>query len=359
MKILFIIDDLNSGGAQRQMINLILFLKNEFSIEVIVAVYHENEFSIERLLSHEIEVIKIYENNYFIRIYKFIKLIKDKRFSHVISFLLTPNFINIISSFFTYRYKIIVNERSANPQFNLKYYLYRTFYMYSDNIISNSYSNIHLIKKNNFFLKFKKYSVIYNSLDLQKFIPLKDYRFREKGIINLLILARHESLKNLKGLIFAFNDLTCDEKSNFEINWYGEIVDNSYIEGIELINKFQLEKYFRFHKPVKDVIQIIQNSDVIGLFSKYEGFPNSICEGMACGKPIICSNVSDLQFIMENQTQFLFNPNITSDISNVLKILINLNQESMEKIGKTNRMIAEKKFDSNFNNVKYSKIILE
>jgi hypothetical protein len=31
----------------------------------------------------------------------------------------------------------------------------------------------------------------------------------------------------------------------------------------------------------------------------------------------------------------------------------------MEKIGKTNRMIAEKKFDSNFNNVKYSKIILE
>ena len=56
--------------------------------------------------------------------------------------------------------------------------------------------------------------------------------------------------------------------------------------------------------------------DVICLSSFYEGYPNAVSEGMACGKAIIASKVSDVPYIVKDGVNgFLYDPtNLESGI---------------------------------------------
>lgn len=347
MKILCVIDSLGSGGAQRQLVNLAIAFK-EKGHEVSFLVYHSEPFYYHALNEHGIPVVELIEPNYFKRLLKMRKAIRAGNYDSVLSFLEAANFIATVSGFPFRTWHLVIGERSANPDILklLKLRFFRLFHVFSDATVANSYENIKLVKKVNPLLSNAKLHVIYNLIDFDKWQPKPDnYVFRDGGKFNLIVVASHQRLKNLNGLVEAVKLLDDNEKGQLIVNWYGgECLDDSKTKALEKIEKYNLNKIFNFHEPTINIAKKVNEADALGLFSFYEGLPNVVCEAMANAKPIICSNVSDVPLLINKH--YCFSVNDTTAIAQALSSILAANQNELSKVGQTNYKNALQLFNS-------------
>src|SRR5690554_6190282 len=190
----------------------------------------------------------------------------------------------------------------------------------------------------------KKLQVIYNLIDFEKWQPKpENYIFRKNGKFNLIVVASHQYLKNLDGLVEAVSLLNDDEKNQLIINWYGgDRPDNSKKESLKKIKDYGLKNIFYFHEPTIDIANKVNEADALGLFSFYEGLPNVVCEAMTNAKPVISSCVSDIPLLLDND--YLFDPNDITGILRVIRRLLSSSEAMLEKIGERNSQIANTKF---------------
>lgn len=345
MKILCVIDSLGAGGAQRQLVNLAIGFK-EKGHDVSFLIYHEILFYKEFLDKVNIPVKIIIERRFTKRFLRMRKYIRGGNFDVVLSFLTASNFASELSGFPFRKWKLIVGERSANPNIltSFKLRFYRLFHIFSDYVVANSHENIRMVKKINPFLNSSKCKVIYNIVDLRKWVPSKDYLPLQGEKFQLVIAASHRKIKNLNGLIEAVNLLNDHQKSKLIIKWYGEKDDNSLEMGLKKIREYGLSAIFEFHAATNEILAIMQHADGVGLFSFHEGFPNVICEAMACAKPVIASKVSDISSVLSCEA-FLCEAHKPESIKNTILYLVSLSNEERYQEGKKNRMIAEELFN--------------
>lgn len=335
MKILCVIDSLGSGGAQRQLVGLAIAFKEKGN-DISFLVYHEQNFFKDSLDKENIPVTSIIEKNYFKRLLKMRKHIRRGNYHVVLSFLEAANFICEIAGLPWRKWKLIVGERSANPAIlkSFKLRAYRWFHFLSDYVVANSEKNIELVFKANPFLDKKKCRVIYNFVDLKLWRSADDYSPLRNNKLNLIVVASHSHFKNAKGLIKAVNELNIQEKEILKITWYGkQDIDHSFEETIHLIDKYSLWNIFKFYPPSDNIIQIMKYADVVGLFSLFEGLPNTLCEGMALGKPIISSAVSDVPKLIAENVNHAFNPNEPKDIAKSIKNVLSLSKSQLIELG--------------------------
>ncbi|MBW7470446.1 glycosyltransferase [Marinobacter sp. F4218] len=347
MKILCVIDSLGSGGAQRQLVNLAIAFKGK-GHDVSFLVYHSIPFYYEILEEQEISVIEVLESSYAKRFWKMRKVIRSGDYDSVLAFLQAASFICEISSFPSRKWRLVVGERSANPailkSFKLKFF--RCFHVFADAVVANSHENIKLVKKVNPLLPNEKLHVIYNLIDFEKWQPKPgNYVFKKDGKFNLIVVASHQYLKNLNGLVEAVNLLNSEEKDQLVVNWYGgERLDNSKHEALEKIEKYKLTKVFNFHDPTIDIAAKVNEADALGLFSFYEGLPNVICEAMVNSKPVISSDVSDVNLLIDDVLTFC--PDDTKRLSRIVKHLLESSESDLESYGNENRARAVELFES-------------
>lgn len=350
MKILCFTDSLGSGGAQRQLVNLAMGFK-ERGHEVSFLVYHKEDFFLPLLQENHIPVTVIHHKNYLIRLLKIRTYIRKGNFDGIVSFLEGANFIAEISTLPFKKWKLVVGERSANPNIltSPKLRIYRWFHFLADYVVANSHENIKLVKKCNPLLPNSKLKVIYNIVDLNKWKPKKISEVVHSKKLKVIIIANHQSLKNASGLINAVSLLPEKLREKLKIDWYGRQdsfeLQDSFINTQKLLKEKKLEKIITFYPPNANIHEIIQNYDVLGLFSLYEGFPNTICEGMAAGKPIVASAVSDVPIlIIEGINGYLCDPNDVQSIANAIAKAIDTPKNLLSEMGIRNRKKAESLF---------------
>jgi exopolysaccharide biosynthesis WecB/TagA/CpsF family protein len=81
----------------------------------------------------------------------------------------------------------------------------------------------------------------------------------------------------------------------------------------------------------------------------YEGFPMTIAEAYACGKPVIASNLGSLAELVEHsKTGLLFEPGNPQDLARKMKWMIEHEGECME-MGKNARRVFEEKYTAERN----------
>ena len=68
--------------------------------------------------------------------------------------------------------------------------------------------------------------------------------------------------------------------------------------------------------------------DVLVLPSLNEGLPNVLSEAMACGKPVVATNVAGAPELVNNEVGYLVKPKDENDLSQ--KILLALNKKWRE-----------------------------
>ena len=255
MNILCFIDNLGSGGAQRQLVNLALALKEKGHI-VSFLTYYKSEFYLSILQENNIAVTTIESPSYLKRVIECRKHIRSGKFDAVISFLETPSFIAEVASFPFRKWKLVVGERSAAPKIlkTLKGRLYRLMHVFSDYVVSNSNTNRRMVKKANPFLLNRKNKTIYNIYNFDVLDPAKfEQEKPEEGKFHIVVAASHQRLKNLKNLAIAISLLDEDLKNRLAVDWYGRQVEECYKENLEIVRKLKLEDTIKFYPPTLDI----------------------------------------------------------------------------------------------------------
>src|SRR5690606_26876745 len=316
--------------------------------EVSFLTYHNINFFKPELDKHSIPVKTIEESNYVKRLFKIRKVIRKHQPDAVLSFLEAANFMATLAGLPTKKWKLVVGERNAKPDIhkNIKKIIFRFFHLFSDYVVANSNLNLKSVLKANPFLRKKNTRVIYNIIDFEKFSQPNYFISNDK--VNIVVAASYLEKKNLNGLINAVSSLPIETLKKFKINWYGNIsqYNNFFQRQLNKTKELGLDRVIVLNDKTTEIKQKYQEADFVGLFSHYEGFPNTICEAMAMGKPVIVSKVSDVPlFIKEDVNGFLCDSQNPETIKEAIIKAIQSTAEQREKMGENNYLTAREVFN--------------
>ena len=80
------------------------------------------------------------------------------------------------------------------------------------------------------------------------------------------------------------------------------------------------------------------------LFSRVEGLPNVICEGMILGKPIIMSRVSDYQVLIDETNGILCDSNNPLSIKYAILKMASFSNDKLKEMGISSKCKATSLF---------------
>ncbi|MFI4912713.1 MAG: glycosyltransferase family 4 protein [Sedimentisphaeraceae bacterium JB056] len=344
MQIVLFIDCLGSGGAQRQIVVLAKLLKKS-GYDVSMLCYHRaNAFYKPDLDNAGIDTV-FCEGSKLLRIHKIRKYLMVKKPDVLIAFQESPAIIAEICKLLGGKFKLVVSDRNTdlNPKQltkRIKYFMYKV----ADCVTTNSYSQYEVIAGNAPTLK-QKLKVIPNCVDLDVFNTKEPLL---NNFNTLLVAASVWPQKNPLNFIEAIRILySKNERLSFKVKWVGKHSCNN--DQAILFNKIQesllnnkMNNILEFTGVSKDIVEEYRNAKVFCLPSFKEGCPNVIGEAMACGLPILASNVCDHpKYIEEGVNGFLFDPCSPDDIAAVIERFWQLTDIEKQKMGENNRNKAE------------------
>jgi glycosyltransferase involved in cell wall biosynthesis len=362
LKITCFIDNLSAGGAQRQIVMLSILLQKA-GHKVTILTYYPHDFFLNEVVNSGVDYLCINESRLLPRIYKIRQVLNSLKQDVVIAFLKTPTLLAELSSLPCKKWSLIVSERNAYPEEIDKKLLWRRFFhLFANYVVTNSNTNLSLIKKNAPWIK--NITTIYNCVDLNQYIPCEKPTNSRK--IYILGVGKYANQKNIINLIESISLLL--KKAPLlmiQVDWYGDILvnnnNNNNVNYYDIVRnriiELNLQKYINIHGPEK-ILKHYQRSTVLVLPSFFEGVPNVVCEAMSCGLPILISNVGDhSNLVEEGLNGYLFNPYSISDMANSLLTFCSLPYGDRMKMSKESRKKAEILFNQNIFIKKYLTII--
>lgn len=337
-RILCVISSLGSGGAERQLVGLAIMLKNK-GYQVKVSWYGSDDFYEQQLIDNQVERGKFQASNVLSTIIGLRREILDYKADLVIAFLKRPSMYACVLKALGMNFKLVVSERNITVgELSFSQKIKFQLYKYSDRIVPNSYTQGNYIL--NKYPTYKdKICIINNFANLDFFKPLASKKVNIP--LSVLVAARVTEQKNVKSFLKAIS-IAKSNGANIRVSWFGDPFPETYLEDCySLLDKLQLNAIISFYPATKDILHEYQKADVFCLPSLYEGFPNVIGEAMACGLPVICSNVSDNPMLVkENVNGFLFDPTDVESMSTALMKVSKLSHDIIEQMGKKSREMA-------------------
>jgi len=177
-----------------------------------------------------------------------------------------------------------------------------------------------------------KIRVIHNGIDVDIFYPRK--KNQHKNYQQLLWIGRFVSGKGVNILIDAFQKIVKDFKEA-RLILVGEGPQRSQIEN--QIERAGLKKNVEIYDywDNSKIAEIYNQSDIFILPSLMEGVPRTMLEAMACGIPIIVTDLPHLKVIVEG-AGLIFPPGDSAELSCAISRLLN-NKELALQLGETGR----------------------
>lgn len=341
-KILCFIDNLGSGGAQRQMVNIADIFKNKgYDVEFLV--YTRRNFYLHLLIEKQIKYICLDSQSYLQRLLIVTKYLRNSDADVVVSFMETPCFLACLAKSLGAKWKLITNERSAKESTfrGLKNKIYIFFERFSDFKVCNS-ENAKRMWVQHKPLYSGKLKVIYNAVILQQ----NNISIPEKEYLKIVVAASFQRLKNSISVVKAIALLPTELRNRIKLEWYGQKSVNGntdvYDETATLVQTHHLEDTVSLYEPISEIHSKMAAADAVGLFSTVEGLPNTVCEGMMLGKPILMTRISDYNVLIDGNG-LLCDPDPIS-IAEILKKFIELSDNERIRMGEISKEKAQQLF---------------
>jgi glycosyltransferase involved in cell wall biosynthesis len=180
------------------------------------------------------------------------------------------------------------------------------------------------INANPFFSK--KHIVIHNGVDPSSFDItldrdkyLREFGLREKSLI-IGTIGRFAPQK-AQEIFLAAIQIVLNKRNDVGVLMVGDGPRRE--ELVALCANLGLENGVVFTGVRRDVPQILHLMDIFVLSSDWEGFPMTILEAMACGKPVVATDVGgNREAVVEGETGFLLRARDVSGIAEAILKLI-------------------------------------
>lgn len=300
-KIGLLISTLNAGGAERVVSRLSKILSSDYEIYLILFedTYIKYEYA-GTLVNLDVKSSK----NFFkqlispiMRIKKLKQIKKDIGLDMVISFLDSPNIVNVLAK--SAKCKTIISirnyteiDKKQNMKVNILNFIIGKLYKKADKIIAVS----KLIKDNvveKYKIDYEKVEVIYNPYDIdeitelsQEKIEIENREFMKSDKI-LISVGRQMYQKGYWHLIKAFS-LVKVSHPDVKLVFVGREEQKEQI--VNLIRMLNLQNDVLIVGHNSNPFKYIKKSYAYILTSLFEGFPNALVEAMACACPVIASD---------------------------------------------------------------------
>lgn len=147
----------------------------------------------------------------------------------------------------------------------------------------------------------KPVSVIPFGIDLNEFTPKKVESLFAEGDFVLGSIKPLESLYNIDVLIKAFARLH-PAHSNLRLLLIGEGTEQDHLKTLCKDLGVAESVTFTGRVPFSEISRYYNMLDVLVNISEYESFGVSVIEAMACGKPVIVSNVGGLKEVVKDDS---------------------------------------------------------
>jgi glycosyltransferase involved in cell wall biosynthesis len=167
-----------------------------------------------------------------------------------------------------------------------------------------------------------KISPILLGYDSQHFQASSKPDQRSQNPPYFLYIGRHDPYKNISRVIFAFADLQfqCDYQL-----WLSGPTDKRYTPALKKqVQELGISDRVKFldYVPYDDLPKIISGAIALVFPSLWEGFGLPVLEAMACGTPVITSNLSSLPEVT-GDAAILIDPYRVAEITDAMQAIAN------------------------------------
>lgn len=291
MKITFVISSLSGGGAERILSNIANYWAEAGHKITVLTFDNGNSIFYPLLKSVQWRPLNIAEQsnswiggmlNSLKRIRCLRKAIKKSKPDFIISFLYTTNVLTILATCFL-SYPVIVSERNAPGYYRERrsvwHLLRRLLYPLA----------VHLVVQTNEIKNyFKRYNrsvrIIPNLLMIPAEKLVEDTEVQLPPGKKIIAMGRFVRQKGFDMLIDVFARLC-----KYHSGWNLVILGDGCLMDVmrKRIEELNIGRAVFMPGRVSNPFSILARCDLFVLSSRYEGFPNSLLEAMACGLPVV------------------------------------------------------------------------
>lgn len=302
-----LIDSLCGGGAEKLINDIAPRFKNHgYYVEILILTDKNDKYK-SNLEKEGINVLVLDSNlGHISKMFEIGKIISKGNFDviHANLFPMTY-YIALISCFMKHRnFKLVMTEHNTdNRRRHIVFFrpLERFIYKKYDNIISISLMTQEKLKE---WLKLtskydNRFCVINNGVPIREFSSAekyeKNYLFQEYQTDDILIamIGSFTKQKNHLGMLGILEKLPY----RYKLILAGEGPLMNEIQDVARQRKLLNRIVFLGFRA--DIARILQTIDILVIPSLWEGFGLIAVEAMACGKPIVASNVPGLAEVVD------------------------------------------------------------
>ena len=350
MRVVLIIDNLGSGGAQRQMVNLALGLSSR-GHSVTLLRYAAGDHFRSRLDGSRVVVQDVKKGWRFdpLVIERVRRALRAAVPDVALSFLQTPNTYNLLARAWPgCRWKTVVSERSFDAPGRMPpgVCALRQLYRRADAVVFNSHHQRFRFERALPWAA-ERSSTIYNGVDLDEFQPPP--RPARTKHIRLLAVGSVSPYKNGLVLVEALALLRDRHGLDARVQWIGRVErslsgrHSYYSRMVEAINRSGLQGVWEWLPPQQDLRAFYWAADALVHASTGEGLPNVVCEALACGLPVVASDCLDHPLLVRpGETGFLFDPHDPQTLAEAVKRLAVFSERERLTMARAGRAYAER-----------------
>lgn len=363
MNIIFVVNSMGKGGAERVITNLSTYLSKKHNVSIISIYNVQVEYRLDKKVNFytlDENIYNIYDEQnekneqkstiikkikrFFQRIKKINQYKKDLNADIILTFMQKPSFLVLLSNILNKVPTIVSVRNDPKIEFKTKKdkTLMKLLYPKADGYVFQTKD-----AEEYFNDKIKgKSEIIPNPIN-PYFIEKSFEGERDKKIVSV---GRLEYQKNQEMLIKAFSMLPKKYK-DYKLIIYGEGRLRKQLE--DLVKKLNIQERVLLPGNIEDVKEKIYRATMFVLSSRYEGMPNALMEAMALGLPVISTDCpcGGPRFLIQNNENGILveNENI-KELENAMEKLLE-NQDFASKLGENANKIADTLNPEKINNL--------